>query len=241
MCLAPMLSCHRALCGPKPSTQWLPQKNKSFHWRGFGFLCLVAGTYHALNTVRMRVPWKWSNPKINFVFVTQGRWDLIRTRKIPNMNTDINLPNTYFKLLTLTGRIFRGKILSCHLISWCNFIINALHIASGEFGDTNILAQFLSHVTGQNFVRVNTTNALPTYPNISLPPTMVVLLHPLTYLLPQIKSHLPLLMKKVVDDDDQHPFHSCRTGNDGFKNLHCLIVQIVQIVQGSHKEISLHM
>ena len=137
MCLAPILSCHRALCGPKPSTQWLPQKNKnkSFHWRGFGFLCLVAGTYHALNTVRMRVPWKWSNPKINFVFVTQGRWDLIRTRKIPNINTEINLPNTYFKLLTLTGRIFWGKILSCHLISWCNFIINALNIASGESGD----------------------------------------------------------------------------------------------------------
>ena len=42
--------------------------------------------------------------------------------------------------------------------SWCNFIINALHLASRAPGDTNILAQFLSHMTGQNFVRVNITD-----------------------------------------------------------------------------------
>ena len=42
--------------------------------------------------------------------------------------------------------------------SWCNFMINALHLASGAPGDTNILAQFLSHITGQNFVRINVTD-----------------------------------------------------------------------------------
>jgi hypothetical protein len=33
-----------------------------------------------------------------------------------------------------------------------------LHLASGAPGDTNILAQFLSHITGQNFVRINITD-----------------------------------------------------------------------------------
>ena len=42
--------------------------------------------------------------------------------------------------------------------SWCNFMINALHLASGAPGDTNILAQFLSNITGQNFVRINVTD-----------------------------------------------------------------------------------
>ena len=37
-------------------------------------------------------------------------------------------------------------------------MINALHLASGAPDDTNILAQFLSHITGQNFVRINITD-----------------------------------------------------------------------------------
>jgi hypothetical protein len=39
--------------------------------------------------------------------------------------------------------------------TWCNFIINALHLASGAPEDPNLLAQFLSQLTGHQFSRVD--------------------------------------------------------------------------------------
>ena len=45
----------------------------------------------------------------------QGRRDLIHMHKIPN-STKMSLPTNHFELLTLTGHIILGRILSCHLI-----------------------------------------------------------------------------------------------------------------------------
>jgi hypothetical protein len=41
--------------------------------------------------------------------------------------------------------------------TWCNFIINALHLASGSPGNLNLLAQFLSQLIGHQFSRVDTS------------------------------------------------------------------------------------
>jgi hypothetical protein len=41
--------------------------------------------------------------------------------------------------------------------TWCNFIINALHLATGVIEDPNLLAQFLSQLTGHQFIRVDTS------------------------------------------------------------------------------------
>ena len=43
--------------------------------------------------------------------------------------------------------------------SWCNFIMNALHLASGASNDPNILGHFLNHLTGHSYVRVDSTDA----------------------------------------------------------------------------------
>ena len=45
-------------------------------------------------------------------------------------------------------------------ISWYNFITNALHLALRVPDDPNILGQFLTQVTGHQFVMADTNNGM---------------------------------------------------------------------------------
>ena len=70
----------------------------------------------------------------------------------------MNLSNAYFELSP-------SQITSSLSItnmppdfSLCNFIMNALHLASGAPNDPNILGHFLNHLTGHSYVRVDSTD-----------------------------------------------------------------------------------
>ncbi len=43
--------------------------------------------------------------------------------------------------------------------SWSTFIINALHLSSGAPDDPNILGQFMTQVTGHQFIMVDTNTS----------------------------------------------------------------------------------
>ncbi len=115
---------------------------------------------------------------------------------------------------------------------WTFFpIINALHLASGSPNDPNILGNFLNHLTGHNYVRVETTDGtvdrnevqgqgsaanLPKHQSTSnkgrhisssgiSPPS-------------EIESPPPPEEMKLDDDKDDLYFQSCSSVTDGVQS-----------------------
>jgi hypothetical protein len=72
----------------------------------------------------------------------------------------MNLSNAYFELSPsqITSSLSITNMPPSDF-SLCNFIMNALHLASGAPNDPNILGHFLNHLTGHSYVRVDSTDA----------------------------------------------------------------------------------
>ena len=109
--------------------------------------------------------------------------------------------------------------------SWCNFMINALHLASGAPDDTNILAQFLSHITGQNFVRINITDdnvqtneGSADSPEHQSNQSISRNAHPIPSVgissSPIIELPSSVDEMKSDDDEDQHSYQTCSSGHN---------------------------
>jgi hypothetical protein len=109
--------------------------------------------------------------------------------------------------------------------AWCYFMINALHLASRAPGDTNILAQFLSHITGQNFVRVNITDdnvqtnaGSADSPEHQSNQSTSRNAHPIPSVgissPPKIDLPSSVDEMKSDDDEDQHSYQTCSIGHN---------------------------